>query len=191
MQAAMSSELMHSLDRNFVLNDHKHLINHLFVSRSHSFNICTAWNKKSEQKFSHHFIPRAKINSNRKSILINEPTPDYDEEIIIRTIQNENDINEEPIADYDDPKSNIKSESDEKTPTHSDLGISSSFIIPPTSINDNEEQIPTPPVPPPLPNLNTEQNKIAFRCRTIADKLSPDHKLILKDPNEEINQLGK
>jgi len=187
MQAAMSSELMHSLDRNYVLNDRKQLLNHLFVSRSHSFNICTSWNKNS----SYHFIPRAKIDLKKRNIFTNESKSNHNE-IIIRKIENKNDINDEPVADYDDPKPNIQCESDEKSNKHSDLGVSSSFIVPQISTNSNEEQIPIPPPPPPLPNLNNEQNKITFRCRTIADKLSSDHKLILKDKNEEtIKQPGK
>jgi hypothetical protein len=191
MQAAMSSELMHSLDRNFILSDRKQLLNHLFVSRSHSFNICKSWNKKSEHNSSNHRIPRAKINFNKKTNLINEPVPDYDEQIIIRTIQNKNEINEEPIADYDDPQANITCQSDEKSNKHFDLGVPSSFIIPQTTIDTGEEQRLIPPVPPPLPNLNIEQNKITFRCRTIADKLSSDHQLILKDEKETINESGK
>ena len=188
MQAAMSSELMHSLDRNFVFGDRKQPTNHLIMTRSHSFNICTSWNEKLERNSYHQLIPRVKIKEN---LQIDEPTPDYDEEIIIRTIRNENEIGEEPLADYDDPKPNIECESDDKSLTHSDLGgVSSSFIIPQTSTTNTEEQTSTPPIPPPLPNLNTEQKKITFRCRTIADKLSSDHKLILKDENE-INLSGK
>ncbi len=180
----MSSELMHSLDRNFVSGDRKQLRNHLFMPRSHSFNIWTSWNKKSERHSSYHFIPRVKINFDKENLLLDEPTPDYDEQnddVFTQTI--ENDINEEPIADYDDPKSDSKCPSDDKTITHSEQGISSSFIVPQTSINNTDEHIPPPP---PLPNLNTEQKKTTFRCRTIADKLSSDHKLILKDKEEEI-----
>ncbi len=178
MQAAMSSELMHSLDRNFVFGDRKQSTNHSPMTRSHSFNICTSWNEKPK----HHLIPRVKIiDFNKETISIDEPTPDYDEQIIIRTIQNDNDITDEPMADYDDPKTNIENESNEKSLTHSDLGASSSFIIPQTSTTNTEEQTSTPPIPPPLPILDNDQKKITFRCRTIADKLSLDHKLILKD----------
>jgi hypothetical protein len=186
MQAAMSSELMHSLDRNFVFGDrHKQSMNRLFVNRSRSFNIFAPTTKQDN----YHLIPRVKLNLDKENIPIDEPTPDYDEEIIVRRIENNHDIGEEPIVDYDDPKSIINNESDEKSITQSDFGISSSFIVPQISLTPtSEEQLSTPPVPPPLPNLIIEQKKISVRCRTIADDLSSDHKLILKD-NEEIKPI--
>jgi hypothetical protein len=176
MQAAMSSELMHSLDRNFVFGDRKQLTNRLFIPRSHSFNIVTSWNKKIKLNPSDQLIPRVKI----ENFLLDEPTPDYDEDII-RTIKNNKNIHEEPIIDYDESKQN---QTDEKSTTQSDFGVSSSFIVPQTSTISTEEQTSTPPVPPPLPDLNIEQTKVTFRCRTIAEELSSDHKLILKDANE-------
>ena len=177
MQAAMSSELMHSLDRNFVFGDRKQLANRLFIPRSHSFTTVTSCNKKTKLDSSDQLIPRVKI----ENFLLDEPTPDYDEDIIIRTIKNNKNIHEEPIIDYDESK---KNQTDEKSTTQSDLGVSSSFIVPQTSTISTEEQTSTPPVPPPLPDLNIEQTKVAFRCRTIAEELSSDHKLILKDANE-------
>jgi len=180
MQAVMSSELMNSLDRNFVLGDRRQLI-----PRSHSLNIFTRKNKKTERKTSFHFIPRVKMNFKKADTTFEEPTPDYDEqddELIIRTIENENDtITEEPIADYDDSKPTSNSQSDEKTITPSDQALSSSFVVPQISTNDTDEQESIPPIPPPLPELYTELKQTPFRCRTIADELSSDHKLILKD----------
>jgi hypothetical protein len=177
MQAAMSSELMNSWDRNFLFGERRPLI-----PRSHSLNIGMTRNKKS----SFHFIPRVKMNLKKENKPLEEPKPDYDEqeedEFVIRTIENENDLNEEPIADYDDAKPTINVQSDEKTTlTHSDQELSTSFIVPQTSANDTDEQISTPPIPPPLPDLYTEPKQRAFRCRTIANDLSSDHKLILKD----------
>ncbi|CAF0952506.1 unnamed protein product [Adineta steineri] len=188
MQAAMSTELMHSLDRNFVFGDRKQTKNHLLMTRSHSFNICTTWNKKSQRNSYQHLIPRVKItNFNFENFPIEEPTPDYDEhseDFIIRTIQSEHRIDEEPAIDYNDSKPNLECEIDNKSSTNSDLGVSSSFIIPQTSTTNSDEQTLTPPKPPPLPNLNNNPKKFTFRCRTIADKLSSDHKLILKDEEE-------
>jgi hypothetical protein len=190
MQAAMSSELMHSLDRNFVFGDRKQLNNNSLMPRSHSFNICTSWNKTSKLSSSHQLIPRVKIDFDKENISCDEPTPDYNQEFIIRTIRNEKNILEEPIADYDDSKTIIKNQSDERSTTQSDFGVSSSFIVLQTSTMSSNEQTSTPPVPPPLPNLNIEQKKIKFRCRTIAEKLSSEHKLILKD-EKEINHSNE
>ncbi|CAF3656877.1 unnamed protein product [Adineta steineri] len=188
MQAAMSTELMHSLDRNFVFGDRKQTKNHLLMTRSHSFNICTTWNKKSQRNSYQHLIPRVKIsNFNFENFPTEEPTPDYDEhseDFIIRTIQSDHRIDEEPDIDYNDSKPNLECEIDNKSSTNSDLGVSSSFIIPQTSTTNSDEQTLTPPKPPPLPNLNNNPKKFTFRCRTIADKLSSDHKLILKDEEE-------
>jgi hypothetical protein len=178
MQAAMGSELMNSLDRNFVLGDRRQLI-----PRSHSLNICITGKRKP----SFHFLPRVKINFKKREP-VEEPTPDYDEqedEYVIRTIKNEDDTaTEEPIADYEDPKTINPVQSDEKTATTttpSDQGLSSSFIVPQTTGNDTDEQLSTPPIPPPLPDLYSQPKQVAFRCRTIANDLSSAHKLILKD----------
>ncbi|CAF0959915.1 unnamed protein product [Rotaria sordida] len=181
MQAAMSSELMNSLDRNFVFGYNKQSTTNSIITRSHSFDICTSYNDKSDEISYHNFKSKIKNNFNKEDISIHVPTPDYDEQnddIIIQTLNIENNINEEPIIDYDDSKSIIKYELDDE----SNHEILSSFIIQQISINNNEEQIPTPP---PLPNLDNKQKKITFHCRTIADKLSSDHKLILKDDDDD------
>jgi hypothetical protein len=204
MQAAMSSELMFSLDRNFVFSDKKQSSNNTHVNRSHSFHIpiqsTNDWWDKSVQKQSYyHIIPRVKeyFDDEQKSISLDEPTPDYDEDIIIKQINNNDDIGEEPTVDYDDPKSIPTCDYEEKSetsPTHDDLGVSLSCIAPQTSMTPNseigtQEQSPIPPTPPPLPNSTIEQKKITFRCRTIADKITPNHKLILKDQLETITNV--
>lgn len=187
MQAVLSSELMNSLDRNLIVNQRKPC-----VPRSHSFNI--TMNRKQrrvERKFSYHFIPRVKMNFEQRNIFIEEPTPDYDEsteEILIRTNHNNIDVDDEPTVDYEDTKAMFTGgESEEKTTTQSDQCASSSFIVPQTSINvTDEQQQLTPSIPPPpLLDLNTTSKPRGFRCRTIADKLSSDHKLILKDQEDE------
>ncbi|CAF3997536.1 unnamed protein product [Adineta steineri] len=204
MQAAMSTELMHSLDRNFVFGDKKHASNCVHMNRSYSFNITTSpsndWWEKPLQKPNHyHIIPRVKhcLDDERKSIetvpSIDEPTPDYDDdEIIIQKIHNDSndEIGEEPIADYDD--STLTPEFHEKPvtpPIMYDLGVSSSIEVPQTSITPNSETYTQPdssfpPTPPPLPNTIIESKNITVRCRTIADKITTDHKLILKDETE-------
>ncbi len=202
MQAAMSTELMHSLDRNFVFGDKKQLSNYMHMNRSHSFNITTSpsnnWQEKSLQKQHHyHIIPRVKscLDDEQKSIetnpSIDEPTPDYDDEIIITRIHNDSndDIGEEPIADYDDintPSTPQLEDKPIKSSIMHDLEVSSSLVIPQTSTTPSsntytQEESSIPPTPPPLPNTITEQKKMTFRCRTIADKITADHKLILKD----------
>jgi hypothetical protein len=210
MQAAMSTELMHSLDRNFVFGDKKLPLNGTNVNRSHSFHISIQppndWWEKSLQKPNYkHIIPRVKecLDDEQKSISFDEPTPDYEEEqeFIIRPIDR-NEIGEEPTVDYDEPRSTPTYEPEETSSTPYDLGVSSSFIAPQTSITPSSEistqnQSPIPPTPPPLPNTIIEQTKINVRCRTIADKITPNHKLTLKDeieaktnPTEE-KQSGK
>ena len=47
-----------------------------------------------------------------------------------------NNINEEPIIDYDDSKPILNVNPMKNQHTHSDLGVSSSFIVPQTSINN-------------------------------------------------------
>jgi hypothetical protein len=205
MQAAMSAELMHSLDRNSVFNDKKQPTSNLNINRSHSFHISIQptndwWEKPIQKQSSYQMIPRVKecFDDEQKSISLDEPTPDYDDEIIIRTISND-DIGEEPIADYDDSKSTPTCELEEKSdtsPTPYDLGVSSSFIAPLTSITPSSEietqnQSSIPPTPPPLPKTTIEQKKTTFRCRTIADKITPNHKLILKDEGEKEKPSGK
>ena len=209
MQVAMSTELMHSLDRNFVFGDRHPSSNSSHMTRSHSFNISTLsssdWRDKSlKMEHYYHVIPRVKrcLDDERKSIetipSLSELTPDYDEEIIIRRIHNDNDdeIGEEPTADYDDSKSMVTPEI-EKSLTSStlyDLKDSSSFAMPQTSIIPSSEactqyQSSIPPTPPPLPNTIVESKKTTFRCRTIADKITADHKLILKDEAETKNEV--
>ena len=202
MQAAMSVELMHSLDRNFVFGDKKVTPNGTNVNRSHSFHVSIQppndWWEKSLQKAAHdhhhhhHIIPRVKecLDDEQKSVTYDEPTPDYDEETeyVIRPIHH-NEVGEEPTADYDEPKSTPTYELEESSSTPYDLGISSSFIAPQTSITpsseiDMENQSPIPPTPPPLPSTFIDQAKVTFRCRTIAEKITPSHKLLLKDETE-------
>ena len=188
MQAAMSSELMSSLDRNFVLGDRRQLINNLLIPRSQSFQIGTSQNRKAKRKSSFQLIPRVHINFKKENVIFDEPTPDYDEqdeEVVIRTIEHVQEIGEEPVADYDDSRDVINGESDEKTTIHSDQGASSSFIVPQGLTNSSDGQGSAPPLPPPLPDLNIEKRYVTFRCRTIADRLSLDHKLILKEDKEE------
>ncbi|CAF3149893.1 unnamed protein product [Rotaria sp. Silwood2] len=189
MQAAMSSELMHSLDRSFIFGHHKQSTKTNSIrTRSHSFNICTFWNDKSDDNSYDYFRSNIKNDFNKENISIHVPTPDYDEQnedIIIQTLKPDNDISEEPMIDYDDSKSIIKYDLDDKSIIHTDHEILSSFIIPQTSTINSEEQMSIPPLPPPLPNLDNKQKKITFHCRTIADKLSFDHKLILKDEEDE------
>lgn len=207
MQAAMSVELMHSLDRNFVFGDKKHLSNFVHMNRSHSFHSSTPpsndWREKSllPKQHYYHIIPRVKhyLDDEQKSIETvpsrDEPTPDYDEEIIIRRIHNDSndDIGEEPIADYDDINITPTPECEEKpttSPIINDLSGSSSVAIAQTSITSSssetctQEELSVPPTPPPLPNTIVEQKKVTVRCRTIADKITVDHKLILKDEIE-------
>ncbi|CAF4860682.1 unnamed protein product, partial [Rotaria sp. Silwood1] len=210
MQAAMSTELMHSLDRNFVFGDKKQLTNYSNINRSQSFHISTTsfdqWQDKSlEKEHFYHVIPRIKhhLDDEQKSIetisSFDELTPDYDDDIIIRRINNNNDdIDEEPIIDYDDSKSILIHNIDDKLitpPTLYDLGVTSSFIVQQTSITPSsetftQEQSSIPPTPPPLPNITTiQQKKLTFRCRTIADRITADHKLILKDDIETITEV--
>ena len=171
------------------------------MNRSHSFNISTPpsndwWDKSVQKQHYYHIIPRVKhcLDDGQKSVetipSIDEPTPDYDEEIIIRRIDNDSndDIGEEPMADYDDINTTSSPEFEEK-PTMCDVGVSSSFSGPQTSITPSsetctQEEPSIPPTPPPLPNTITEQKKITVRCRTIADIITPDHKLILQDAME-------
>jgi hypothetical protein len=204
---------MFSLDRNFVFGDKKHPANSSQINRSQSFNIAAIpssnnwWERSSEKEHYYHIIPRVKnfLDEEQKSYdtvpSLDEPTPDYDEEIIIRHINNDtdDDVGEEPIADYDDSKPISTSEYEEKSmtpPSLYDLGVSSSFIIPQTSITPSsetytQEQTYIPPTPPPLPISVMEQKKTTFRCRTIADKITADHKLILKDELETITNTIK
>ena len=192
MQAAMSAELMHSLDRNFVFGEKKISMNGTTtVNRSQSFHIPTQTSSDCWEK-SHYYqiIPRVNetFDQDFKSLSSEEPTPDYDDEIIIRPITNY-EVGEEPSIDYDEPESTATYALEETSPTPYDLGVSSSFIAPLTSITPNSEidthdQSSIPPTPPPLPASLTEQTKITFRCRTIAESITPNHKLILKDHTE-------
>jgi hypothetical protein len=205
MQAAMSTELMHSLDRNFIIYDKKQSSINRNINRSQSFHISIqqpndGWDKSSYYQI----IPRVKecFDDEQNSISFDEPTPDYEDDVIIIRSVNDEDIGEEPIADYDDSKSTPMYEFEETSPTPYDLGVSSSCIVPPTTITPSyetstQDQSSPPPTPPPLPNITIEQKKITFRCRTIADKITPNHKLILKDETEtktktiEEKQSGK
>ncbi|CAF2802697.1 unnamed protein product [Rotaria sp. Silwood2] len=212
MQAAMSTELMHSLDRNFVFGDKKQSLNYSHMNRSQSFHISTSPSNKYRDKYLekehfYHVIPRVKhrLDDEQKSIetisSLDELTPDYDDDIIIRRINNNNnnndEIDEEPIIDYDDSKSTLTPDIEEKPitpPALYDLGVTSSFIVQQTSITPSsesftQEQSSIPPTPPPLPNTIIQQKKITFRCRTIADKITADHKLILKDEIETITEV--
>lgn len=191
MQAAMSAELMHSLDRNFVFGEKKTSLNPATVNRSQSFHIPTQTSSDSwEKSHYYHIIPRVNetFDQDFKSLSSEEPTPDYDDDVIIRPITNY-EIGEEPSIDYDEPESIPTYEPEETSPTPYDLGVSSSFIAPLTSITPNSDidihdQSTIPPTPPPLPDSLTEQTKITFRCRTIAESITPNHKLILKDETE-------
>lgn len=178
MQAAMSSELMNSLDRNLIINERRQL-----VPRSHSFNVTSRKARRVERKYSYHFLPRVKLNFSKRNIFFNQ-LMSKDDQSNVKIDQNE----EEPTIDYDDSKTMLTNgESEDKTITQSDQGASSSFIVPQTSIDSTNELESTPPIPPP-PLLNdntTEQKTRGFRCRIIADKLSADHKLILKDHDDD------
>ncbi|CAF1040522.1 unnamed protein product [Adineta ricciae] len=202
MQAAMSAELMHSLDRNFVFGDKKQTASYLHMNRSYSFNISTpppsAWWQKSIHMDHHYYmIPRVKtyLDDEQKSIetiqSLDEPTPDYEEEIVIQENQNDQ-TDEEPAADYEDSTVTPASDHTESPVGQSaayDLGVSSSFVLPQNSLTPSSEactqdESSVPPTPPPLPSAIFEQKNITFRCRTIADTISADHKLILKDETE-------
>lgn len=191
MQAAMSVELMHSLDRNFVFGEKKSSINATTINRSQSFHIPTQTSSDCwEKSHYYHIIPRVNdsFEQDFKSLSSEEPTPDYEDDLIIRPIKNY-DIGEEPTIDYDISESSPIYPLDETSPTMYDLGLSSSFIAPLTSITPNSEmdiqdQSSIPPTPPPLPDSFTEQTKITFRCRTIAESITPNHRLILKDDTE-------
>ncbi|CAM4894758.1 unnamed protein product [Rotaria socialis] len=193
MQAAMSSELMHSLDRNFVFSNFKQSIPNSPMVRSYSLNICTCWNEKSdENSCDPDRGGQDKIDSTKEIISIELPTPDYDEineDIIIKTIKNDINTSEEPIADYDDSKPTIKFESDFKSSEQSTLDILSSYTRPPELTIKSQEDTFTPPLPPPLPNLYIQHKENTLYCRTIADSLSADHKLILKDEHDEEEYL--
>ena len=178
MQAVLSSELMNSFDRNFLVNRRKPC-----VPRSHSFNVTMRkQHRRVERKFSYHFLPRVKMNFEKRNIFFEEPTPDYVEAVEEIPISNNTELDDEPTVDYEDAKTLLTAaESEDKTmTTPSDQGASSSFIVPQINTADEEEFIPSIPTPP-LLNLNTAPKPRGFRCRTIADKLSSDHKLILKD----------
>lgn len=190
MQAAMSVELMHSLDRNFVFGEKKSSS----INRSQSFHIPTQTSSDQwEKSHYYHVIPRVNesLEQDFKSLSSEEPTPDYDDDdddLVIRVMKND-EIGEEPTIDYDVSESSPMYPPDETSPTMYDLGISSSFIAPLTSITPNSEmdthdQSPFPPTPPPLPDSFSEQTKITFRCRTIAESITPNHRLILKDQTE-------
>jgi hypothetical protein len=201
MQAAMSVELMHSLDRNFVFGDKKQLINNSHINRSHSLHVQSSsssndwWENSLKKQHYYHIIPRVKhtIDDEQKSIetipSVDELTPDYDEEFIIRPVKHDDNesINEEPIADYDDHELEEQSAA---PPASYDLEVSSSHRAPHISLTPScetctQEEPSIPPTPPPLPNTTIiEQKKTTIRCRTIADKISTDHKLILKDTAE-------
>ncbi|CAF3698323.1 unnamed protein product [Rotaria socialis] len=214
MQAAMSAELMHSLDRNFVFSDRKQLSNFTNINRSQSLHISKApmhnrKDKSHDNEPYYHVIPRVKYrpDDEQKSIetmsSVDELTPDYDDDdIIIRPFEtNSNDeIGEEPAIDYDDSKSIEIAETEEKPtilPTDYDLGVTSPFIVQQISTTSSSTgtyahpQSSVPPTPPPLPNTITQPKKTAIRCRTIADQITADHKLILKDERETLPNIYK
>jgi hypothetical protein len=173
MQAAMSTELMHSLNRNFIVNDRKQSHQYSFFSRSHSFNICTLsnnYNQKLTRNAQHQMTSHARYPSNRDVV-----TPDYDEQTRTTT--------------DDDRQATTITESDEKTcVTTMDRGVSSSsfIVLSSSTLPSNDDDSLLPPKPPPLPILTNEQKlSIPVRCRIIADFLSADHKLILKDHNDD------
>ncbi|CAF5182937.1 unnamed protein product, partial [Rotaria magnacalcarata] len=111
------------------------------------------------------------------------------DDIIIRPFEtNSNDeIGEEPVIDYDDSKLMEIAETEEKLtllPTDYDLGVTSPFTVQQISTTSSstetyaQQQSSFPPTPPPLPNTITQPNKTMIRCRTIADQITADHKLI-------------
>lgn len=210
MQAAMSAELMYSLDRNFSYGEKKQSSNCSYINRSQSLYITKTPQlnrKENSQEHYYHIIPRVKcrFDDERKSIetisSIEELTPDYydDDDIIIKPIKtNSNDeIGEEPAIDYDNSKSN---ETDERLTnttqtTPCEPEVTASFIIQqssttPSSGTYTQERTSSsiPPTPPPLPTSMIVPAKTTFRCRTIADKITSDHRLILKD---EVDRLPK
>ena len=211
MQAAMSTELMHSLDRNFVFCEKKASAHLSLMNRSQSFNHATLpshdWHPEPLTKHkSHQLIPRVKsvFDEEDKSIgtipSVDEPTPDYDEEIIVHRKHEDTDeeIGEEPAVDYEDSKPISTSERDDRLAVSStlyDLAISSSFTVPllsvtPSTESHTQDYSSIPPTPPPLPfTTDNQQSKSTFRCRTIADQITVSHRLILKDSIETITTV--
>ena len=201
MQAAMSSELMHSLDRNFVFGDRKLSHHHPRMPRSHSFNICTLsnnYNRKASQQSQYQILQRAQRRWQKETVSVSEISPDYGEEnqeFILRkkTVNGVPSGNDESTDDCQHPQPTTIHELDEKSSARTDQGVSSLFVIPPTLVTPTSEELSStspPPTPPSLPNLNPEQkSSVTFRCRAIADGLSTDHKLISKDSEPvELNQ---
>lgn len=202
----MSLELMHSLDRNFVFGDKKQGGNHPHANRSFSFNVPASppsnWWRKSPQREQHyHIIPRVNQRLDDEQNSVDEPTPDYDEEIAIHRTHSAStdEVGEEPVADYDDSQASPTPEQENASatpPMVMDLGVTNSFVIPQMSITPSSETCtledsPLPPTPPPLPNALFEQRNTTFRCRTIADEISVDHKLSLKDEVQAITTEEK
>ena len=175
----MSVELMCSLDRNFIVNEKKPVVNRT-QSLHFSIQPIDEWWK---QPPGHHLIPRVQASFDDTD----EPAPDYDEpeeEIAIHTIENTENT-DEPSIDYDESNNTATYELDQTSSTPEDLGVSSSVPAPqptltPVSDINLDYQALYPPTPPPLPDNFLESNRITFRCRTIADQITPDHKLISK-----------
>lgn len=213
MQAAMSTELMNSLDRNFVFCEKKASAHLSLMNRSQSFNHATlplhGWRPEPLTKHrSHQLIPRVQpvFDEEDKSIetiaSVDEPTPDYDEEVIVHRKQEDTDeeIGDEPAVDYDDSKPSSTPDHDDQLPVSSmlyDLGVSSSFTVPllsvtPSTESSTQEYSSIPPTPPPLPvSSDSEQVKSTVRHRTIAHQITANHQLILRDSVETTTTVKK
>ena len=143
MQAALSSELMNSLDRNDKYMQRKDL-----VKRSQTFHHGTVKNKTLPSRIL--TIPRVKLISleNHQKDLVEQ-----EQEIFIRRIENQNEqINEddEPTADYDDDDDDDseyegKEEEEEQENILKDKTdlpeTSASFIVPQSSTLNIDEQL--------------------------------------------------
>lgn len=169
MQAAMSSELLHSLDRNFVLSEKKLVA----INRSQSFNPSALTKTKSFQ-----MIPRVRSDFlDEISASIDDLTPDYDQEILVEHLSEESD--DETMKSHD--------ENQQESSGASSVVIPLSCTTPSTESND----FSIPPTPPPLAPIidSPDRPMTKIRCRTIADRISSDHKLILRDSTEPKTNL--
>ena len=197
MQAAMSTELMHSLDRNFVFSDRRHAGNHrILINRSQSFNQSALpsheWLERSPpppprtKQVDHQIIPRVRHvrDDGQKSIetiaSVDELTPDYDEDVLVRAHQKDTD-DEEPMIDYDDSMHEHEEQSI-VSPTMYELDPSSSVALPeatitPTSAAWTQEPTPLLEILSPLPSTDTEpMKKVVFRYQTSSNEPTSHHK---------------
>ena len=184
MQAAMSSELMHSLDRNFVFGDRKQESrNYSIITRSQSFNICTLsnnYNRKFNLCSSVRLIPRARFqNKKEERSIVTEITPDYHDDIVLKN-------SEETQQLVDSLPTSTTSDSNENLLPSNEQPPSSSLANPPSQEIRTDEE----PTSAPLQLERSSKPLLVVRCRTIADCLTPEHKLIPRD-GEESNVVQK